>query len=200
MKGYLPGRLVLVLAAVLALALAFGPLCFAQAADNGNRGFLFDESSTVSGSGDVSIKGSFNDYAVASKGWMKGSGSIRLESLRNMNKTGLKVGLTQKSDLVFGGGQIKNRKKMELPLFQKGIGATVSERFNLSHVDKNESSFLRSRGGNSNFMVFDTALAFEGLWDIKNTRGFSINMNKSEELYKGSFQAQKKIQLDDSSV
>jgi len=49
-------------------------------------------------------------------------------------------------------------------------------------------------------MAFDTALAFEGLWDINNKRGFSINMNKSEELYRGSFQAQKSIRLDDSSA
>jgi len=195
-KGNLLGSL----RAVLILAFAAGFFSGAIAADFGPRGFHFDEASTVSGSGEISIKGSFHDYAVDSSGWMKGSGSISFESLRNMSKAGTKVDLAQKSDLVFTGGQLKNRKRLELPLFQKGIGASVSERFNLSHVDKNESSVVRSNSRNNNFMAFDTALAFEGLWDINNKRGFSINMNKSEELYRGSFQAQKSIRLDDSSA
>ncbi|MGB5099116.1 MAG: hypothetical protein WBN94_00755 [Methanothrix sp.] len=162
------------------------------------KGFLFDESSMVSGSGEISIKGSFHDHAVDSSGWMKGSGSINFESLRNMNKIGKEVDFTQKSDLVFAGGQLKNRKSLKLPLFEKGIGASVSERFNLSHVDKSETDMIRSINRFNNTMVYDTALAFEGLWDIKNMRGWSINMHKSEQSYSGSFQTEKKIQFDDS--
>jgi hypothetical protein len=164
-----------------------------------DKGFLFDETSTVSGSGEISIKGSFHDYAVDSSGWMKGSGSINFESLRNMNKIGKEIDFSQKADLVFTGGQLKNRKNLKLPLFEKGIGASVSERFNLSHVDKSETSMVRSVNRFNNTMLYDTELAFEGLWDIKNMRGWSINMNRSEQSYSGSFQTQKKIEFDDSA-
>jgi hypothetical protein len=207
---------------VLALALAAGFFCSVEAADHdpnvpflapdyGNsplvnespfagKGFLYDESSTVRGSGEVSIKGSFHDNAVDSSGWMKGTGSINFESLRNMNKIRQKVEFTQKADLVFTGGQLKNRKSLRLPQFEKGIGASVSERFNLSHVDKSETNIIRSINRFNNTMSYDTELAFEGLWNIKNMRGWSINMNKSEQTYTGSFQTQKKIDFDDSAL
>lgn len=205
--------------AAIALALAAGFSCSVEATDNGqihyfapgygprhpinenplsDKGFFFDESSTVSGSGEVSIKGSFHDYAVNSKGWMKGYGSINLESLRNMNKIGREVDFSHKSDLVFAGGQLKNSKSTKLLLFEKGIGASVSERFNMSHVDKSESNIIRSVNRFNNTMRYETALAFEGLWDIKNMRGWSINMNRSEQIYSGSFQTEKKIKFDDS--
>jgi hypothetical protein len=198
-KGNLPGLIVI---AVAALALVAGFFYNVEATDYGpnvHKGFFFDESSTVSGFGEVSIKGSFHDHAVDSKGWMKGYGSINFESLRSMNKIGKEIDFSQKSDLVFTGGQLKNSKSTRLPLFEKGIGASVSERFNLSHVDKSESNVIRSVNRFNNTMYYDTALAFEGLWGIKNMRGWSINMNKSEQIYSGSFQTQKKIKFDDSA-
>lgn len=154
----------------------------------------------VRGFGEVSIKGSFQDYAVDSSGWMKGTGSINFESLRSLNKIGRKVDFAQKTDLVFAGGQLKNRKSLKLPLFEKGIGASVNERFNLSHVNKNETNMIRSTNRFNNTMVYDTALAFEGIWGIKNMRGWSINTNRREELYSGSYQTQKKIELNDSGI
>ena len=164
------------------------------------RGFFFDESSSVSGAGDVSIKGSFRDYAIDSSSWMKGSGSISLDSLRSMNKAGREVELLQRSDLVFTGGILKNKKSMSLPFFEKGRGATVSERFNLSHVDKSETDMLSSTNNYNNTMIFDSALAFEGLWNIKNTKGWSMNMDKRNEIYTGSFQTQKRIEFNDSDI
>ncbi|MDD4652763.1 MAG: hypothetical protein PHQ34_11090 [Methanothrix sp.] len=203
----------LIIMAAMALALAAGSFFSVQAADYGpnyafnhppderhfsGKGFYFDEQSSVNGSGEVSIKGKFKDRAVDSKGWMKGYGSINLESLRSMNKVGKKVDFSSQSDLVFNGGQLKNSKRTNIPLFEKGIGASVSERFNLSQADKSESSFIRSVNRFNNTMNFSTEMAFEGLWAIKNMRGWSINMNKSEQIYSGSFQTQKKIQFDDS--
>jgi hypothetical protein len=164
------------------------------------KGFSFDESSSVSGAGEVSIKGSFRDRAVDSSGWMKGSGSIRLDSLRSMNKAGREVEILQRSDLVFAGGLLKNKKSMNLPFFEKGRGATVSERFNLSHVDKSETDMLTSTNNYNNTMIFDAALAFEGLWNIKNTKGWSMNMDKRNEIYTGSFQTQKRIEFNDSEI
>lgn len=199
--------------AAMALAMAAVSFCSVQAADYGPNhafkyfpferhlaanGFFFDEQSSVSGRGEVSIKGKFKDRAVNSKGWMKGYGSINLESLRSMNKIGKKVDFSSQSDLVFNGGQLKNSKSTKLPFFEKGIGASVSERFNLSHVDKSESSIIRSVNRFNNTMSFSTEMAFDGLWSIKNMRGWSINMNKSEQIYSGSFQTEKKIEFDDS--
>lgn len=199
--------------AAMALALATVSFCSVQAADYGPNyafkhfpferhlaanGFFFDEQSSVSGRGEVSIKGKFKDRAVDSKGWMKGYGSINLESLRSMNKIGKKVDFSSQSDLVFNGGQLKNSKSTKLPFFEKGIGASVSERFNLSQVDKSESSIIRSVNRFNNTMSFSTEMAFDGLWAIKNMRGWSINMNKSEQIYSGSFQTEKKIEFDDS--
>jgi hypothetical protein len=184
----------------VALALVAGFFCSVKAADYKDLGFFYDESSTVRGSGEISIKGSFHDRAADSSGWMKGSGSINFESLRNMNKIGQKVDFTQKTDLVFAGGQLKNKKSLKLPLFEKGIGASTSERFNLSHVDESETNMIRSINRFNNTMVYETALASEGLWSLKHMRGWSINMNRSEHIYSGSFQTQKKIVFDDSAL
>ena len=203
----------LIIMAAMALALASAYFYSVQAADYGPdyafknypferhltaNGFFFDEQSSVSGRGEVSIKGKFKDRAVDSKGWMKGYGSINLESLRSMNKIGKKVDFSSQVDLSFNGGQLKNSKSTKLPFFEKGIGASVSERFNLSQVNKSESSIIRSINRFNNTMSFSTEMAFDGLWSIKNMRGWSINMNKSEQIYSGSFQTEKKIEFDDS--
>ena len=168
--------------------------------DGANQGFRFEESSTVRGSGEVSIKEAFRYPSIDSSGWMKGSGSINFESLRNMSKIQEKVEFIQKGDLVFAGGQLKNKKSMMLPLFENGTGASVSERFNTSHLDQSESSTIRSIGRYNNSMIYDTELAFDGKWDIENRRGWSIFMNRSKQSYMGSFQTQKKIEFDDSIV
>lgn len=204
--------LILVLGAAIALALFF--FCSAGAdghspaasylapgpapGDSANRGFRFEESSTVTGSGEVSIKEAFHDRSVDSSGWMKGSGSINFESLRNMSKIRQEVEFSQRGDLVFTGGQLKNKKKMNLPLFENGTGASVSERFNISHLDRSETSTIRSLGRHNNSMSYDTELAFDGKWDVENRRGWSIFMNRSKQSYTGSFQTQKKIEFDDT--
>jgi hypothetical protein len=160
-------------------------------------GMLYDESSVVRGTGNVSIKGSFGDRALDSTGWMKGTGSINLESLRSMNKRRTAVNFTQKSDLVFEGGQLRGERSLESPLFYGGVGASVNERFNLSHVDKSETDMIRSNNRSDNTLVFNTNMAFDGIWDIKNQQGWSFNMKKSEQQYSGSFQTQKNIEFRD---
>jgi hypothetical protein len=161
-------------------------------------GFFYDESSVVTGTGQVSIRSSFADRAADSDGWMKGNGSINFESLRSMNKIGRMVDFTQKSDLVFQGGQLKNKKNLASPLFDKGIGASVNVRFDLSHVDKSETEMVRSINRFDNTLSYDTAVAFDGSWAIKTMQGWSIAMNKSSQRYAGSFQIQKNIEFDDS--
>lgn len=169
----------------------YGPNVFLS---NGN-GLLFDESSKVTGNGHVSIRGSLGARAAASNGWMKGTGSINLESLRGMKKIGQMVDFTQKIDLVFDGGQLKNRKTLSSPLFNKATGASVQERFNLSHVNKSEIDMIRSINWFDNTLIYNTTNALAGRWAIKTIQGAS----KSDQRYSGSFEIQKNIELNDSA-
>ncbi len=162
-----------------------------------DKGMLYDESSIVKGTGDVSIKGSFNDRAMDSTSWMKGTGSMNLESLRSMDKNRPMVNFTQKSDLVFEGGQLKGEKILESPLFYGRIGASVYERFNVSHVDKSETDLISSINRCDNTLGFKEDQAFDGLWALVTKQGWSFNAKKSEQRYSGSFQTQKNIQFQD---
>jgi hypothetical protein len=161
------------------------------------NGMLYDESSVVRGTGDVSLKGSFNARGMDSTGWLKGTGSMNLESLRSMNKNRPMVNFTQKSDLVFEGGQLKGYKVMESPLFYGRIGASISERFNVSHVDKSETDLIRSINRSDNTLAFKEEQAFDGIWDLKSQQGWLFNAKKSEQRYSGSFQTQKNIEFQD---
>lgn len=162
-----------------------------------DRGFLFDESSVVRGTGDVTIKGSFSDHAMDSTSWMKGTGSISLESLRSMDKNRPMVNFTQRSDLVFEGGQLRGEKIMESPLFYGRTGANVYERFNVTHVDKSETDMIRSINRHDNTLAFKQDQAFDGLWALVTQQGWSFNEKKSTQQYLGSFQTQKNIEFQD---
>lgn len=158
---------------------------------------LYDESSVVRGTGDVSIKGSFNDHAMDSTGWMKGTGSMSLEFLRSMEKSRPTVNFTQKSDLVFEGGQLKGEKFLESPLFYGRLGAKVYERFNVSHVDRSETDQIRSINRSDNTLAFKEEQAFDGFWALVTQQGWSFNRKKSEQRYSGSFQTEKNIEFSD---
>jgi hypothetical protein len=162
-----------------------------------DKGMLYDESSIVKGTGDVSIKGSFNDRAMDSTSWMIGTGSMNLESLRSMDKNRPMVNFTQKSDLVFEGGQLKGEKILESPLFYGRIGASVYERFNVSHVDKSETDLISSINRCDNTLGFKEDQAFDGLWALVTQQGWAFNRKKSEQRYSGSFQTQKNIEFQD---
>lgn len=162
-----------------------------------DKGMIYDESSVVRGIGDVTIKGSFSDRAMDSTGWMKGTGSISFESLQSMNKNRPMVNFTQKSDLVFEGGQLKGEKILESPLFYGRIGASVYERFNVSHVDRSETDLIRSINRYDNTLDFKEEQAFDGIWALVTQQGWSFNEKKSEQRYSGSFQTQKNIEFQD---
>jgi hypothetical protein len=162
-----------------------------------DEGMLYDESSVVRGTGDVSIKGSFGDRAMDSTGWMIGTGSISLESLRSMYRNRPMVNFTQKSDLVFEGGQLKGEKILESPLFYGRIGANVYERFNVSHVDRSETDLVRSINRSDNTLGFKEEQAFDGLWALATQQGWAFNEKKSVQQYLGSFQTQKNIKFQD---
>lgn len=159
--------------------------------------FLYDESSLVRGTGDLSIKNFVWDRALDYFAWLKGSGSMNFETLRSIDKKFQMVNFTQKSDLVFEGGLLKSSKTLESPLFYKGTGASVDEWFNLTHLDKSESDLIKSVNRFDNTLAFDSKQAFEGVWDIKDQQGWLLSAQKSEQRYSGSFQTQKKIEFRD---
>jgi hypothetical protein len=161
------------------------------------NGLLYDESSVVRGTGDVSIRSTFGASTMDSSGWLKGNGSISLESLRSLSQKRAVANFTQKSDLIFEGGQLKSRKSLQSPLFYRGLGASINERFNLSHVDKSETDIIRSINRINNTLAFSTELAFNGIWDVENQIGSGFSMKKGEQQYIGSFQTQKIIEFND---
>lgn len=162
-----------------------------------DQGMLYTESSVVRGKGDVSVKDTFNDNAIGYNGWMKGNGSINMESLRSLDKNRPMVNFTQRSDLVFEGGQLTGEKCLESPIFYGGIGASVTERFNLSHVDKSETDMIRSLNSSDNTLAFNADQAFNGSWNIKTQYAQLFKKMKGDQQYSGSFETQKNIKFQD---
>jgi hypothetical protein len=156
---------------------------------------LFDESSKVIGNGHVSLRNSFSECAANSNGWMKGTGSINLESLRSMNRIGRIVDFIKKSDLTWEGGQLKNKEYYVVPLFKRGSGASVRVRFNLSHVKQSDIGTTQSLNFFNNALTYNTTTESEGIWAIKTVQGRS----KTDQQYTGSFKIEKSIQLNDTA-
>jgi hypothetical protein len=157
---------------------------------------LFIESSSVKGQGEVSIKDTFNGPTMRFDEKMKGNGSIALESMRCIDKSPMEK-FVERKDLVFTNGQLKGRQRVESPNFQGGIGASVTERFNLSHVDKSEESMVSSASPINNTLVFNTDQAFDGTWNIQTQYSKFYKKIKADQQYTGSFQTQKKIKFQD---
>lgn len=160
------------------------------------NGMLFIESSSVRGQGEVSIKDTFKGSALEFNEKMKGNGSISLESLRCIDKKTVD-NFTERKDLVFTGGQLKGHQKVSSPTFHGGMGASVTERFNLSHVDKSETSMVSSASYANNTLAFNTDQAFDGTWNIQTQYAKFYKKIKADQQYTGSFQTQKKIKFQD---
>jgi hypothetical protein len=158
---------------------------------------LFIESSSVKGEGEVSIKDNFNGMAMNYNENMMGSGSISMESQRSIERRQSIDNFTETKDLVFTGGSLKGHKTVESPRFDGGMGASVSERYNLSHVDRSESSSISSAGYANNSLNFKTEQAFNGTWNIQTKYAKLFKKVKADQQYKGSFQTEKDIQFKD---
>ncbi|WP_348304967.1 hypothetical protein [Methanothrix sp.] len=158
---------------------------------------LFIESSSVKGEGEVSIKDNFNGIAMNYNENMMGSGSISMESQRSIERRQSIDNFTETKDLVFTGGSLKGHKTVESPRFDGGMGASVSERYNLSHVDRSESSSISSAGYANNSLNFKTEQAFNGTWNIQTKYAKLFKKVKADQQYKGSFQTEKDIQFKD---
>lgn len=162
-----------------------------------SEGMLFIESSSVRGKGEVSIKDAFEGATMHFDEKMKGNGSISLESLRCIDKKSTD-NFSERKDLVFTDGQLKGLQRVSSPSFHGGLGASVTERFNLSHVDKSESSSVSSTNLVNNTLAFNTDQAFDGTWNIQTQYAKFYKKIKADQQYTGSFQTQKKIKFQDN--
>ena len=127
-----------------------------------------------------------------------GNGSISMETQRSIDRNQSIDNFTQNKDLVFTGGSLKGHKSVESPRFDGGMGASVSERYNLSHVDRSESSSVSSAGYANNSLSFKTDQAFNGTWNIQTKYAKLFKKVKAEQQYTGSFQTEKDIQFQDA--
>ncbi len=162
------------------------------------NGRLFIESSSVKGTGEVSIKDTFEGTAMHYNEKMMGNGSISLETQRSLDRKASVDNFVEKKDLVFTGGNLKGRQTVESPTFDGGMGASVTERFNLSHVDRSETSSVSSASYTNNTLNFKTEQAFNGTWNIQTKYAKFFKKIKADQQYRGSFQTQKEIQFQDA--
>ncbi|MCX6679289.1 MAG: hypothetical protein NTX42_02830 [Methanothrix sp.] len=167
-------------------------------APSGRNGMLFIESSSVKGRGEVTIKDTIQGSTMQFNEKIMGNGSISLETLRTIDRSGSVDNFTEKKDLVFTGGNLKGHKTLASPNFQGGLGASVTERFNLSHVDKSETSSVRSNNFANNTLSFKTDQAFDGTWNIQTKYAKFYKKIKADQKYTGSFQTQKDIEFSDA--
>lgn len=170
----------------------------AVAPPTGGNGMLFIESTSVKGRGEVSIKDSILGSTMQFNEKIMGNGSISLETLRTIDRRGAEDSFTEKKDLVFTGGNLKGHKTVASPNFQGGLGASVTERFNLSHVDKSETSSVSSNNFANNTLSFKTDQAFDGTWNIQTKYAKFYKKIKADQKYTGSFQTQKDIKFQDA--
>ena len=167
-------------------------------APSGGNGMLFIESSSVRGRGEVSIKDTIQGSTMQFNEKIMGNGSISLETLRSIDRRGSMDSFTEKKDLVFTGGNLRGHKTLASPTFQGGMGASVTERFNLSHVDKSETSSVCSNNFANNTLSFKTDQAFDGTWNIQTKYAKFYKKIKADQKYTGSFQTQKDIKFQDA--
>jgi hypothetical protein len=169
----------------------------ATIAPSGREGMLFIESSFIKGRGDASIKGAIQGSTMAFDEKIIGSGSISQETMRTIDHRGPADSFTEKKDLVFD-GNLKGHKTVASPTFQRGLGASVTERFNLSHLDESQASSVHSYNFANNTLTFKTDQAFDGTWNIQTRYAEPQRKMKTNQWYTGSFQTQKDIKFQDA--
>jgi hypothetical protein len=162
------------------------------------KGKLFIESSSVKGEGEVSIKDSFEGSAMNYNERMMGNGSISLDTQRSLDRKSSANNFIEKKDLVFTGGNLIGHQSVGSPTFDGGMGASVTERFNLTHVDRSETASVSSSSYTNNTLNFKTDQAFNGTWDIQTKYAKLFKKIKADQQYTGSFQTQKEIQFQDA--
>lgn len=160
-------------------------------------GMLYIESTTVSGRGEVSIRDTFTENALTYEEDLKGSGNLNMESVRCMEKSNPTVNFSEVKDISFDGGVLKGFKRFDSPVFHGGMGASITERFNMSQLDKSERGMIRSINYKNNTVAFSTEQAFEGMWNTRTEYSKFSKKMKADQRLTGSFQIQKNIKFQD---
>ena len=168
-----------------------------KTAEPSKGGMLFVESTTVVGRGDVSIKNEVREDSARYKEELDGFGSIEMQSEKTINKGNPVVNITDSRVLVFDQGYLKGFKVMQSPGFNGGMGASVTERFNATTLEKSETGTISTVRHSQNTLLFNSQQAFEGIW---GTRTEYSNFNKkirADQTLNGTFETQKKITFED---
>jgi hypothetical protein len=165
----------------------------------GSKGdeMLFIESTTVTGSGHVSIRDSFQESTLAYEEDLDGTGTINMATERCVEKGNPVVNFSQRKDLAFGDGVLTGFKRFDSPSFQHGMGASITERFNTTLIEKSETGVLRNSNRSENTLAFSTEQAFEGSWNTKAEYSRFNKRMKLDQKYSGTFQTQKNIKFED---
>jgi hypothetical protein len=160
------------------------------------NGLLYIESTTVSGVGEVSIKDKFHESTISYEEKMKGYGAVNLESVRTVDKGYPVVNFSEERDLNFE-GQLKGIRRLDSPTFHGGMGASVTERFNLVKLDKSETDMIRSINTTNNTLAFKTEQSFDGMWNIRTQYSKFYKKIKADQKYTGQFETHKDIEFQD---
>jgi hypothetical protein len=160
-------------------------------------GMFYVESTTVVGTGEVSIKDEFRESTVRFKEKMDGYGSIEMASQRVFSSGNPQVNFSDSTVLTFDQGQLKGFKRLESPSFHGGMGASISESFNTNTLEKCEVGMIRSVNRSENTLSLDTQQAFEGAWGTKTVYSKFGKKMKTDQLLNGTFETKKKITFED---
>ncbi|TRZ68743.1 MAG: hypothetical protein D4Q77_00920 [Methanothrix sp.] len=161
------------------------------------KAMFYTDCTTIIGKGDVSIKNEFREAAVRFREDLSGYGSIEIASQKEISKGNPKVNINSSRLLVFDDGQLKGSKTMASPTFHGGMGASVSERFDASSMEKCEVGMIQNVNRSENIISFDSQQSFEGLWGTKTTYSKFGKRMKTNQVLDGSFETQKKITFKD---
>jgi hypothetical protein len=160
-------------------------------------GMLFVESTTVIGRGDVSIKNEVREESARYKEELDGYGSIEMQSEKVINKGNPVVNISDSRLLVFDQGYLKGFKVMQSPAFHGGMGASVTEQFSATTLEKSETGTLSSANWTEHTLLFNTQQAFEGLYGTKTEYSNFNKKIKANQQLNGTFETQKRISFED---
>lgn len=160
-------------------------------------GMLFVESTTVVGRGDVSIKNEIREDNARYKEELDGKGSIEMQSEKTINKGNPVVNITDSRLLVFDQGYLKGFKIMQSPSFHGGMGASVTERFNATTLEKSETGTISSYNRSEHALLFNSQQAFEGIWGTRTEYSNFNKKIKADQTLTGTFETQKRITFKD---
>lgn len=168
-----------------------------DAVESQKRGMLFVESTTIIGRGDISIKNEVRESSARYREELDGYGSIEMQSEKVINKGNPVVNISDSRLLVFDQGYLKGFKVMQSPAFHGGMGASVTEQFSTTTLEKSETGTISSLNRSDHTLLFNTQQAFEGIWGTKTEYSNFNKKIKAKQELSGTFETQKRISFED---